>query len=198
MPRQPRPVIAGQPMHITQRGNNRTVTFVAPDDYGRFTQILRVASERAGCVVHAYVLMTNHVHLLVTPSDASGPARLMQSVGIRYVRYFNDRYGRTGTLWEGRFRSARITSSDYFLSASRYIELNPVRAGMVTHPDQHAWSSYRYNAYGEADALVGPHDTYRSLGGCPTTRQAAYRDLFKHHIERALADARRLAELLEE
>ena len=197
MPRVPRPVVPGQPMHITQRGNNRMAMFETPEDYGHFRETLRITSEHGRCAVHAYVFMTNHVHLLVTPDDAEGPARMMQALGRRYVSYFNHRYGRTGTLWEGRYRSTLIDSAHYLLTCAQYIELNPVRAGMVAHPDAHPWSSFRRNAYGEADALVTPHELYRTLGSCPSVCEAAYRAMFAGPLERAVRHARDAAQLAE-
>ena len=132
----------------------------------------------AGCVIHAYVLMTNHVHLLVTPMDPAGPARLMQSLGRRYVRYFNDRFRRTGPLWDGRYRAARVTSSPYFFACTRYIEMNPVRAGIVDDPGRYEWSSYRRNAVESSDPIVTSHPLYAALGATPAARCEAYRALF--------------------
>lgn len=178
MPRIPRPVIAGQPLHVIQRGNNRASIFVDHDDYSRYRQVVRDTSERAGCAIHAYVLMTNHVHLLMTPDHALGAAYMMQAIGRRYVRYFNNRYGRTGTLWEGRFRSTLIDSNRYFFTCSRYVELNPARAGVVSDPGAYRWSSYRCNADGEPDPLVTPHALYQDLGVTPAERETAYRAMF--------------------
>ena len=151
-------------MHIVHRGHSRGPTFRGDDDCRHYLETLRKASRDSGCAVHAYVLMTNHVHLLLTPEDASGPARVMQAIGRQYVRYVNRRYGRSGTLWEGRFRSSVVGSERYLFACSRYIELNPVRAAMVSHPDQYRWSSYHRNAYGEADELITPHVSYRAIG----------------------------------
>jgi putative transposase len=122
--------------------------------------------------------MNNHVHLLVTPADLTGPARLMQQVGCAYVRYFNERHGRTGTLWEGRFHSTLIDSDQYFLACCRYIEMNPVRASLAHHPGEYLWSSFRHNANGQRDLLVTAHPLYLSLGGSATERRDAYRGLF--------------------
>jgi putative transposase len=129
MPRSPRPVIPDQPLHIVQRGNNRMPTFCHGEDFSHYLRLLGETSSDVGCSLHAYVLMSNHVHLLVTPHDERGAARMVQALGRRYVRYFNERHGRTGTLWEGRFRSTLIDSERYFLACSRYIELNPERLG---------------------------------------------------------------------
>jgi putative transposase len=193
MPRVPRPVVPGQPLHLIQRGNNRAASFVGIADFQRYKQILREASDRTGCAIHAYVLMTNHVHLLVTPDCEKGPARMMQSVGRRYVRYFNDRYARTGTLWEGRYRSAVVDSQHYFLACSRYIELNPARAGIVAQPAEYPWSSFRCSAHGRADALITPHPLYLALGANPTRRQGSYRALFVGREDVEAVDAIRRA-----
>jgi putative transposase len=162
-------------MHITQRGNNRTDTFRGADDFAFYLLCLREACAVTGCQVHAYALMTNHIHLLLTPESRWGVSSLMRRVGCRYVRYFNQRSHRTGTLWEGRFRSALVQSRSYFLACSRYIDLNPVRAGIVTHAAAYEWSSFRCLAEGVADVLVRPHAEYLNLGATDTERHAAYR-----------------------
>src|SRR3954471_7167052 len=153
MPRPPRIVRAGQTLHLVQRGNNRTACFTCDQDRAYFAHLLRRIGERTGCAIHAYVLMRNHVHLLLTVSEARSPSRMMQTLGRRYVRYFNDRVERTGTLWEGRFRSSVIDSERYFFQCSRYIEMNPVRAGLAMRPVDYPWSSYRCNALGAFDGL---------------------------------------------
>ena len=178
MPRTPRLIIPGAPLHVTHRGVDRRPTFLADDDRACYLDALRSAAIAAGCAVHAYVLMTNHVHLLATTDDARGAAAMMQALGTRYVRYFNHRYGRTGTLWEGRYRSAVVTSAAYFFACSRYIELNPVRAGLVGDPTAYRWSSVHANAGGADDPLVTPHALYRALGAGPAARRAAYRASF--------------------
>jgi putative transposase len=178
MPRPPRIVIPGQPLHIIQRGNNRAPCFFADEDHRFYLDNLKDASIRYGCRIHAYVLMTNHVHLLLTPELAESPSAVLQSVGRRYVRYVNQVYRRTGTLWEGRFKSTLIDSERYLLVCSRYIELNPVRARMVAQPGGYRWSSYRHNALGQTDALLTPHMLYENLGSDTTQRCAAYRALF--------------------
>jgi len=170
------------PVHITQRGVDKCVTFISDDDFALYLWILRDASVRARCMIHAYALMTNHVHLLLTPADSSAPSRLMRAMGQRYVRYFNDRYRRTGTLWEGRFRSTIVDTEHYFLACSRYIERNPVRAGIVDDPGVYHWSSYRRNALGENDGIVTPHSLYTSLGADEEARRAAYRRLFTTEV----------------
>lgn len=179
MPRIPRPVVAGQPLHLIQRGNNRVATFADDEDFTRYLRVLREASRRAECAVHAYVLMSNHVHLLATPNDRHGLARMMQRMGTWYVRYFNERHGRTGTLWEGRYRSTLVDTERYFLACMRYIELNPVRAGIVDSPARYRWSSFRGNAFAGSDPVLGPHPVFMSLGRNSTERKAAYRRLFE-------------------
>jgi putative transposase len=161
---------------------DRCVTFISDDDFALYLWVLRDASVRARCAVHAYALMTNHVHLLLTPADSDAPACLMRALGQRYVRYFNDRYRRTGTLWEGRFRSTIVDTDRYFLACSRYIERNPVRAGIVGDPGAYYWSSYRRNAFGEDDGIVKPHSLYTSLGGDDAARRTAYCGLFATEV----------------
>jgi putative transposase len=170
-------------LHLIQRGNNRTTTFHCAGDFLRYREVLHHASHRFRCAIHAYALMTNHVHLLVTPEDDRGPSRMIQLIGQQYVRYLNTRHRRTGTLWEGRFRSSAIDSERYFLTCSRYVELNPVRAGMVDDAHQYRWSSHGHNAYGDVDQLVTPHLLYRALGATPADRQEAYRSMFQAPIE---------------
>ncbi len=161
-------------MHITQRGNDRIETFRCADDFARLHMHLCAASVSAGCTIHAYALMTNHIHLLLTPTSCGSASDLMRRVGCRYVKYFNRRYHRTGTLWEGRFRSALVQSSSYFMACSRYIDLNPVRAGLVEGAADYEWSSFRHLAYGTPDALVHPHGEYLNLGVTDVDRRAAY------------------------
>ena len=151
---------------------------------------LREAASKHGCAVHAFVLMTNHVHLLVTPASAGDVSRMMQAVGRRYVGSFNARYRRTGTLWEGRFKAALVDSERYLMACYRYIELNPVRAGMTTDPADYRWSSHSHNASGRENPLITPHQEYLRLGPTPAARQAAYRTLICEHL-----DEQQLAEL---
>jgi putative transposase len=167
-----------QPLHVIQRGNNREPVFFCDEDYKRYRAWLAEAAGRHGCAVHAYALMTNHVHLLATPRDAHSLPRLMQSLGRRYVRAINSAYRRTGTLWEGRYRAPPIDSEAYFLACCRYIELNPVRAGMAARAGDYPWSSWRAHALGAPDPLVAEHALYRALGGTAAARQEAYRALF--------------------
>ncbi|MDH5632412.1 MAG: transposase [Gammaproteobacteria bacterium] len=191
MPRLPRYVLPGQPQHVIQRGNNRCPIFVADEDYGCFRHYLREASQRQGCHIHAWVFMTNHIHLLVTPDGENSIGKTMQSVGRRYVQYFNTTYQRTGTLWEGRYKATLIDTEQYLFTCYRYIELNPVRANMVSHPGEYRWSSYHYNALGKADSLIDPHERYLALGSQADKRQAVYRDLFSAHIDnKTLEDIR--------
>lgn len=182
MPRQPRLDIAGVPQHIIQRGHNRQPCFLGESDNLRYLEDLRVLSGREGCAIHAYVLMTNHVHLLVTPEATGQVARLMQSLGRRYVRYVNDRYRRSGTLWEGRYKACLVDSESYLLECYRYIELNPVRAAMVATPEAYRWSSYHANALGRSDPLVRPHSVYQTLGSDGAARCVAYRAMVAEAI----------------
>ncbi len=185
--------VADQPLHVIQRGNNRQPIFFEDENYARYRSWLAEAAAEYGCVLHAYVLMTNHVHLLATPKKKESLPRLMQSLGRRYVRYINDEYGRTGTLWEGRYRAAPIDSDEYFLACCRYIELNPVRARMVGHPRDYAWSSYAAHALGKPDELVGDHPLFRRLGRSIAERQRAYRALFRSKLDEAFIDDLRAA-----
>ena len=190
--RRQRIVIPGQALHIVQRGNNRQAVFFADEDYRLYLDTMMEAAEKYGCCIHAYVLMTNHVHFLLTPDDEEGPARVMQALGRRYVRYVNRVYQRSGTLWEGRYKSAIVDSERYLLTCSRYIELNPQRANMVASPELYKWSSYRCNALGELDHLVSPHEVYQRLGRSHEERLSAYRSLFKVHLDRLDIDRIRL------
>jgi len=182
MSRQPRPVLENVPLHIIQRGNNRNPCFFAPADYQIYLALLAEAASAHGCSVHAYVLMTNHIHVLATPAETTSPARMMKSVGERYVQYVNRRYKRHGTLWQGRFHSCLVDSDQYFLVCQRYIELNPVRAAMTAHPADYDWSSYRANAHGVRDRVITPHIIYTGIAAAETERQASYRALFQEVI----------------
>ncbi len=188
MPRLPRLKLPNTPLHIIQRGNNRSVCFGSDEDFRFYLDHLAEISAKVGVSVHAYVLMTNHVHLLVTPQDAEGASQLMKRLGQRYVQHFNRAHLRTGTLWEGRFRSCVVGEEDYFLGCHRYIELNPVRAGMVAHPGEYHWSSYGVNAQGESSPLVRPHSLYLGLGLNDEERLAAYRELFRYELDPGLVD----------
>ncbi|MHB9100930.1 MAG: transposase [Sulfuricella sp.] len=193
MPRRARLSLPNVPLHIIQRGNNRQACFFTDEDYHLYLDWLNEHSTKTGCQVHAYVLMTNHVHLLISTDRAGAPGALMKALGQRYVQYVNRTYRRSGTLWEGRFRSCPTQEETYLLVCQRYIELNPVRAGMVAHPAEYRWSSYRANAQGETDTLVKPHPLYEALGLDDLARQAAYRELFRHELEPGLVDEIRRA-----
>ena len=191
MARLPRYVIPGQPQHIIQRGNNRTDIFGKPVDYIFYLECLKEAAKANELAIHAYVLMTNHVHLLATPGNEASIGKTLQSLGRRYVQYFNFTNRRTGTLWEGRYKATIIDSESYLLTCSRYIELNPVRANMVAHPREYPWSSYHFHADGKSDELLTDHPLYRRLGRNADERQSAYRALFRAHLgEAALGDIR--------
>ncbi len=179
MARQPRFFVPGEVLHVIQRGNNREPIFRGPEDCAHFLELLGRACREHGVSVHAYVLMTNHVHLLATPAHKESVPKTLQSVGRRYVQYFNCRRRRSGTLWEGRYRATVVDSERYLLTCMRYIELNPVRAGLVAHPGEYRWSSYRSNALGAPDALVQHHELYDRLGRSGAERLEVYRDLFR-------------------
>ena len=183
MPRKPRFNLIGLPQHVIQRGNNREPCFYAEIDYRRYLEDLTESAVKFNCRIHAYVLMTNHVHLLVTPMAEYSVSQMMQALGRRYVFYVNKTYTRTGTLWEGRYKSSLIDSDRYLLTCMRYIELNPVRAHMVDHPGEYKWSSYHANAQGLEDVLIDHHPLYQELGATTEIRQAAYRELFRHHLD---------------
>jgi putative transposase len=187
----PRYCLPGQPQHVIQRGNNRNIIFAADDDYQFYRDCLQRACEKQGCAIHAYVLMTNHVHLLMTPERENAIGKVLQSVGRRYVQYFNHAYQRTGTLWEGRYKATLIDTEAYLLTCYRYIEINPVRAGMVASPGNYRWSSYACNVLGRSDCLVEPHELYHALGRNAEERRLAYRALFKEKLDEAtLTDIR--------
>ncbi len=183
MARQPRFVLPGHPQHVIQRGNNRDIIFVTDTDREFYLEVLLESCRRFECRIHAYVLMTNHVHFLLTPDTPSAISQVMQSVGRRYVQYFNYSYRRTGTLWEGRYKSTLIDTEKYLLTCHRYIELNPVRARMVDAPSEYRWSSHRHNALGQYDPVVTPHELYEALGSTDSYRQRVYFELFKNAVE---------------
>ena len=186
MARLPRFGIAGQPQHIILRGNNRDAIFGSDADYLFLLEKLQAACEKHDVQLHAYVLMTNHLHFLMTPGQDNSLSKAMQMLGRYYVQYFNFTHRRTGTLFEGRYKASLIDSETYLLSCMRYIELNPVRAAMVGHPSEYPWSSYRHNALGEANELIVAHNLYQRLGRNAEQRQAAYRQLFKSHLSELL------------
>jgi len=191
MPRRTRIHIDGLPLHIVQRGHNRAACFFDDQDRLAYLGWLREALARERCRLHAYVLMTNHVHLLLTPERAERVPQVLISVGRRYVQYVNRTYGRTGTLWDGRYKSSLVQAEAYLLLCQRYIELNPLRAGMLADPAGYRWSSYRANALGQPDTLVTAHPLYLALGADDDARRAAYRELFRGALDdRPLADLR--------
>ena len=181
MPRRRRLDLPDIPQHIVHRGNNRGVTFFADEDRADYLALVEEHAAWQRVRIHAYVLMTNHVHLLATPERWGAMSAMMQDIGREYVTRINRRYRRTGTLWEGRFHSCPVQSGSYLLTCMRYIELNPVRAGMVGAPSDYAWSSYRRNAEGVANPWLSPHPVYASLGADRQSRCAAYRALFAGH-----------------
>lgn len=193
MARLPRFVIPGQPQHVIQRGNNRDVIFAADEDYHFYLTKLGDACQKYDCEIHAYILMTNHVHLLMTPHSENGISKVMQSLGRYYVQYFNHQYRRTGTLWEGRYKATVLDSEQYLLICSRYIELNPVRAGMVDQPAAYTWSSYQSNALGKNNPLITPHPVYLALGSTDKERQKNYMELFDHVISKHALEEIRMA-----
>jgi len=194
MPRRPRLNLASVPLHVIQRGNNRQACFFAEEDYRFYLYWLKKGADEYGCDIHAYVLMTNHVHLLLTPHGKTSASGLMQSLGRRYVQYVNRIYKRSGTLWEGRFKASLVNAEEYLLLCCRYIELNPVRAGMVPDPGAYPWSSYRSHGLGERDELIHDHELYLALGAKVNERQRAYRGLFRSQMdEAALTEIRKAA-----
>ncbi len=182
MPRIARVYLPGCPYHIVQRGNNREACFIEADNYQYYLELWESVSRRYGASVHAYCLMTNHVHVLATPEHEDSISRTTKVVGSRYAQYINKRYKRTGTLWEGRHRSSLVQSEKYLLTCYRYIELNPVAAKMVTKPEEYYWSSYGSNAWGDK-SWITPHSEYILLGQTHEERCYNYRELFKCHID---------------
>jgi putative transposase len=179
MARLPRLTLPDQPHHVIQRGNNRQAIVVDHEDRERLLALFGENAARFGIALHAYVLMDNHFHLLATPSSATGLPQFMQSVGRSYVRYFNDRHGRSGTLWEGRYKSTLIQTDRYLLTCMAYIDLNPVRAGLVDEPRDFPWSSHAHYAGLRHERLLTPHPLYWELGNTPFAREAAYVELVR-------------------
>ncbi len=186
MPRQPRFNLANVPQHVVQRGNNRQATFFGDADRGHYLDCLASAAKAHACDVHAFVLMPNHVHLLVTPRAPDAVSKLMQSVSGRYAQYANAAHGRSGSLWGGRYKACLVESERYLLTCHRYIESNPVRAGMVRRPADYPWSSFRHNGLGEASVFIAEHPLYQALGAMPEERRSAYRALFRSGMEEAV------------
>lgn len=182
MARLPRLTVPGYPHHVIQRGNNRQAIFREPADYECMLDLLAAEARKFQVAVHAYVLMDNHFHLLVTPRTDKGLPAMMQAVGRSYVRYFNRRYQRSGTLWEGRYRSTIVQSARYLLACMVYIDLNPVRAGMVGKPGDYPWSGHLHNMGLRSDPLITPHELYWQLGNTPFAREAAYNALVQAGI----------------
>lgn len=172
----------GVPVHVYQRGNNHQVVFADESDFVAYLGWLIEYSQKYGVDIHAWCLMTNHIHLLCTPTKEGAISQMMQAVGRHYVRYFNFTYKRTGTLWEGRYKSCLVQEDSYLLDLYRYIEMNPVTADMVQEPSEYAWSSYQINALGKQSKLCTPHPLYMALGEDEKSRQSAYRDLFTGHV----------------
>ena len=183
MPRKPRFNLPGVPQHVIQHGNNREPCFYSQQDYLHYLDDIRFAAEKYECRIHAYVLMTNHVQLLVTPMIENGISMMMRSVGRRYVAYINSEYKLTGTLWEGRYKASLIDSEMYLLTCMCYIELNPVRAGMVNHPADYRWSSYKQNAKVTDQEIVEAHPVFTMLGDTKEERKFVYRSLFERYMD---------------
>ena len=191
MPRRLRLVIPGVPLHVVQRGVNRQACFLDELDKLRYLDYLRACLALEPCHLHAYVLMSNHVHLLLSTQSTASLSLLMKKLNQRYGKYFNWRHGRTGSLWEGRYKSCLVQGERYLLICQRYIELNPVRAGIVALPGQYCWSSYRSNAQGMHDDLLSPHSLYLMLGSNALERQKTYQVLFQDEIgERCVGQLR--------
>ena len=189
MARLPRISPAGVPVHVIQRGNNRQACFVSDEDHKAYVGWLKEYSKKYEVEIHAWVMMTNHVHLLCTPRQEEGAvSRMMQALGRRYVRYFNFEYRRSGTLWEGRYKSCLVQVERYLLEVYRYIELNPVRAEIVADPGEYRWSSYQINALGKFSNLCTPHPEYLRLGVEQLERHKNYRALFVHHVDGELLE----------
>jgi putative transposase len=193
MPRKPRFFLPGVPVHVVQRGHSREPVFFEDNNYLAYLGWLQQGAERYAVDIHAYVLMTNHIHILATPHDKDGVTRMMQYVGRHYVPYINNTYGSSGSLWEGRYKASLIHDEEYLLTCMRYIELNPIRANMVHSPVQYRWSSYRCNGQGREDALVTPHPIYQALGKTQSERLKSYKTLFKVHLANGVLDEVRSA-----
>ena len=193
MARQPRLTVPGYAHHIIQRGNNRQAIFASTPDYELLLELLHEHAEKQKVAIHAYVLMSNHFHLLATPETVEGIPQMMQAVGRRYVRTFNLRHQRTGTLWEGRYRSTLIQTDRYLLACMAYLDLNPVRAGMVAEPADYPWSSHHHYIGRRQDRLVTPHGLYWDMGNTPFARDQSYADMVRAGIgqeqQRALTDS---------
>jgi len=181
MPRRARSYIPGHPYHVVQRGNNREACFVEPENYQVYLDLWEKVANRYRVDVHAYCLMTNHIHFLATPKTETALSKTLKVVGSRYAQYMNKSYRRTGTLWEGRHRSSLVQQDKYLLTCYRYIEMNPVRAGMVGRPEEYRWSSYGINAWGDKSWIL-PHERYLVLGSNTESRLQTYRNLFASEL----------------
>ena len=193
MARLPRLFVEGMTQHVIIRSKGGLDVFLQEENYLFYIDCLEDAATRYNCDIHAYVLMPNHVHLLVTPETKQSLSRTLQSIGRRYAQYFNQTFDRTGSLWDSRYKATVIDSKRYLLTCMRYIELNPVRLKLVKHPKAYPWSSYRSNALGEKCRFLTPHKLYRRLGRSIAARQAAYRGLFKARIPKTDIEAIREA-----
>ena len=182
MPRNPRFCPTEYPVHIVHRGNNRQACFTGDTDIAAYAHWLAEGAAKYQISIHAWVFMSNHVHLLLTPHIDNGVSRLMQYIGRLYVRQFNYQYARTGTLFDGRFKSSVVQSSRYLINCLQYIELNPIRAGMVKDPGDYKWSSYRSHAFGHKANMWTPHFVYTSLGSTDKQRQSGYRALVSESL----------------
>ena len=182
MPRKPRFYLPEIPAHVIQRGHNKDPIFFCDQDYLEYLRCLKSSADDCGCLIHAYVLMTNHVHLLITPLTQESIGRLFQGLGRQYVRYINNTYKRSGSLWEGRHKGHIIDSDVYVLTCMRYIEMNPVRAKMVGSPAEYRWSSYAANAWGSDNAIIQPHDQFLVLAKISEERHSRYRSLFENDL----------------
>lgn len=183
MPRQPRYFIPDIPQHVIQRGVDRQAVFFRLADHELYLAALERAAREHDCLIHAYVLMTNHVHLLITPGKKQSLPLLMQAMGRRYVQALNKKYDRTGTLWEGRYKASPVQDDFYMLACHRYIELNPVRGGLAVAPGDYRWSSYAHNAHGRFDRLITEHRVYTALAATAIERRNAYRNLFRDAVD---------------
>ncbi len=183
MPRRPRLHLPGIPQHVIQRGVDRQPVFFSDEDCQFYLDWLGEYAQKRGIELHAYCLMTNHVHLLLSSPSADALGGLMQDMGRRYVQYINRTYRRSGGLWQGRYKAGFVQTERYLLSCMRYVELNPVRAGMVVAPGDYRWSSYRANALGETNKLVSPHEEFLALASSSGERQQAYRERFVTEVD---------------
>ncbi len=193
MARLPRLFVEGTTQHVIVRSKDHFDVYLREEDYLFYLDCLEDAAARYNCDIHAYVLMPNHVHLLVSPETKESLSRTLQSLGRRYAQYYNQAFDRTGSLWDSRYKATVIDAKRYLFPCMRYIELNPVQAKLVKHPKAYPWSSYRHNALGEKNRLLTPHKLYLKLGRSIAARQAAYRSLFKARIPKADVEAIREA-----